>query len=65
MSYWWNMKGNYMKRENIIAFAERGKEGDVKLVERVIREQRLKRIILRKSEASRRRAERMLKEGRI
>jgi len=65
MSYWWKQKGNYMKREKIRAFAERGKEGDVKAVEREIKAQRHRRILQRKSEASRKRAETMLKEGRI
>lgn len=54
-----------MKREKIRAFAERGKEGDVKAVEREIKAQRHRRILQRKSEASRKRAETMLKEGRI
>jgi hypothetical protein len=65
MSYWWKLKGNYMKKENIRAFAERGKESDIKIVEKEIKEQRLKRIFQRKSEDLRKRAERMLKEGRI
>jgi hypothetical protein len=65
MSYWWKQKGNYMKRENIRVFLERGKEGDLKIVEREIKIQRLNRILQRKREALKKRVESMHKEGRI
>jgi hypothetical protein len=54
-----------MKRENIRVFLERGKEGDLKIVEREIKIQRLNRILQRKREALKKRVESMHKEGRI
>ena len=65
MSYWWKQKGNYMKRENIRVLLERGKECDLKIVEREIKIQRLNSILQRKREALKKRVESMHKEGRI
>ena len=54
-----------MTRENIHAFAKIDKNDDVELAEGVVQTQKRKRVLHRKVEASRRRAEAMIKEGRI
>jgi RNA-directed DNA polymerase len=68
MSYWIKMKGNYIKKSNIQAFAEtemNGSKDGVTEVEKAIKIQMNKRALERERKASLKRVALMLKEGHI
>jgi len=68
MSYWIKMKGNYIKKSNIRAFAGKemsGSKNQVAKLEKVTKMQTIKRTLERKRKASAKRVALMLKEGHV